>query len=262
MLGESLRLSGLPNALNHIYQYHSDISKILNDYSVSQKLINNTLTSFTSSVQNIDLSNLSIAVQGMTDIYLNEIYKTKKWNELEVVDKVSKTVVAVSDKIIAKPEQLTINDLEEFKISIIGELSKIFEKSKSNRVKIFILNLMTVFSFMLSSYQVYKIESDKSNKNVIIESKQEFENLKKEVNESIRIALTKIYKSRIATTDVNLRFSNRKLSKTLGIVKLGQRVTVIDIRHKWILISYIDDLTGEPKSGYVYKKYFVTEQKD
>jgi uncharacterized protein YgiM (DUF1202 family) len=90
--------------------------------------------------------------------------------------------------------------------------------------------------------------------------KKEFDNNYKEFYDKIETILSKLQKSRIAKTNVNLRFSTKKNCKIIGLVKLGQPVTVIEIRHKYLLISYIDIETGEPKSGFVIKKYFVVEQ--
>lgn len=61
---------------------------------------------------------------------------------------------------------------------------------------------------------------------------------------------------RIATTDVNLRIRPRKKSQIIGVVKKGQEVTVIEIHHKYLLVIYMDNETGDPLSGFVFKKYF------
>jgi len=76
----------------------------------------------------------------------------------------------------------------------------------------------------------------------------------------VKFELSKLNKTRIARTNVNLKFADKENCKIIGIVKAGQQITVIEIRHKYLLIAYIDYETNEPKSGFVVKKYFDIEE--
>ena len=60
----------------------------------------------------------------------------------------------------------------------------------------------------------------------------------------------------VAQTDVHLRNRADKRSKSIGVVLTGQKVEVLEQGRKWMRVAYVDNETGEPKSGWVYMVYF------
>jgi hypothetical protein len=80
--------------------------------------------------------------------------------------------------------------------------------------------------------------------------------LQREVSELRDSGFAPALKYRVAKTNVRLRFSPNKRAKQIGLVREGQMVMILGTQHKFLLVAFIDDLSGEPRSGYVMKKYF------
>lgn len=250
---------GLSTSLANIFKHNEELSNKLAGIASSQLLLSSNLAQIAKSIDNSHLNkfnSLSVAIQGISSSYLRELVKNKDWNDLEIVEEVNEAITSVSETIIDKSDLVTREDLQNFRLSIITELTELHAKSKTEKVKLFLLELITIIGFILTLYGNYQSSKGKTNQDVIDSTKLEIEKVKRELYDKIDYEFKKNHKTRISYTNVNLRYSNYKRSKILGIVKKGQQVTVIEIRHKWLLVSYIDMETGEPKSGFVFKKYF------
>jgi hypothetical protein len=252
-------LGGLSSSLANIFKYNQGLSNQIAGIASSQISLSSNLTQIAKSIDNSHLNkfnSLSVAIQGISSSYLREFVKNKEWDDLEIVEEVNDTISSISETLVAKSDSVTGQDLQDLRLSIITDLSDLLAKSKTERVKLFLLELITIIGFILTLYGNYQSSTGKTNQDVIDSTKSEIEKVKKEIFDKIDYEFKKNHKTRISTTNVRLRYSNNKRSQILGLVKEGQKVTVIEIRHKWILASYLDFETGEPKSGFVYKKYF------
>jgi len=253
-------LSGLTSLLSQIARQNQLVSNKLADLGTSQLLVSHNLTKIAKSFNQSHLSqfnSLNIAFQGITRKFLREISVSKAWSDFDIAEEANETISNLAEDAISNTTAITQTDLENFRTSIIIELSKLLTKSNSERVRQFIIELITVISFILTLYSVHQVSSDKSNNKVIIETKKELDRLNTEFSQRITEELQKLNKKRTALVNVSLRYSVKKNSKIIGLVKKDQIVTVIEIRHKFLLISYLDKETGEPKSGFVIKKYFI-----
>jgi hypothetical protein len=56
--------------------------------------------------------------------------------------------------------------------------------------------------------------------------------------------------------EVTLRLKPKAKSPVFGLLFPDQKVRVIQRRHKWIYVEYVDEIEGVPKYGWAYKKYF------
>lgn len=256
-------LGGLSSSLNNIFKHNQSLSNQIAGIATSQLTLSSNLAQIAKSIDNSHLNkfnSLSVAIQGVSSTYLREFVKNKEWDDLEIVEEINETISSVSETLITKSDSVTGKDLQDLRLSIITDLSDLLAKSNTERVRFFLLDLIAIIGFILTLHGNYQNSSGKTNQDVIDSTKLEIEKVKKELLNKIDYEFKKNHKTRISTTNVNLRFSNNKRSKILGLVKKGQKVTVIEIRHKWILVSYLDIETGEPKSGFVFKKYFKQEK--
>lgn len=258
----SFALGGLSTSLVNIFKHNQGLSNKVAGIASSQLFLSNNLAQIAKSIENSHLNkfnSLSVAIQGISSSYLNEFVKHKEWDDLEIVEEVNETISSISETLIAKSETITNQDLQDLKVSIVTDLTELIKKSKTEKVKLFLFDLIIVIGFILTLYGSYQSSTGKTNQDVIDATKIEIDNVKKELFHKIEYEFNKTYKTRISRTNVNLRYSNNRRSKMLGLVKKGQQVTVIEIRHKWLLVSFLDNETGEPKSGFVFKKYFEKE---
>lgn len=202
---------------------------------------------------------LNMAIFSVSGAFLKQIAITKTWEDMSFVEE---TNTIITDAINVRCEEKYISsvneDIENFKESIISGLSKLLCKTKTQRAKEYILELMTLISFLLGCYSLQTAPSKEDIQMII---RQELVANKDVLVGEIETAVSKYFsRMRTARIRMNLQYSAKKNAKLTGVVQPEQEVTVIEIRHKYLLISFIDKDTGEPKSGFVLKKYFVPMQ--
>jgi len=256
----SLATRGISNSLIEFAKGNQALTDKITKSLSSQIAFSNSMVNFANSIQNPTLKHynaLSVALNGFSAGYLKNLIHERDWDNLDTYNDVTDKIKSVTDDFVNQTKVATLYDLENFKTIIVEELSSIFRVTTSSKVKHLILNLITLVSFIITLYTLKVQKGDISNKEVVENTAEGFKKLKNDIGLEIRKEFEKLQKTRTARIDVVLRYSNSPKSKSLGLVKKGQEVFVIEIRHKWLLISYIDDETKEPKSGFVYKKYFT-----
>ncbi len=252
-------LFGLTSTLAEIAKTNQFASDRLSGFAASQMLLSNNLTEIAKALSQSHLSkfnSIDIALQGISKSYLKNIALTRNWEDISVAEEANEAISNIADELLNNTAQVTVQDLDNLRQSIVTELLGLLGRTRTDKARQFIFELISVISFLLIFYNPLVIPTDKSNTEVINETKKEIEKISKELSAKIETELNKLNKTRTARTNVNLRYSDKKNSRIIGVVKLGQQVTVIEIRHKHLLISYIDMNTREPKSGFVTKKYF------
>lgn len=253
----------LISSLSEIAKSNQLLSDRLSNLTANQLLLSINLTEIAKSFEHshlISFNSLDIALQGISKSYLTSITRSHNWNEISIVDQVTEAVANITDGLVSNAQTITSEDLERLKEAIINELSSLLTNTKSEKAKQFVRDFMTIFSFLLIFYNPFVKYTDKTNKEVIKEIKAQVENVSKGHSKQIEQELQKLNNTRISRTNVNLRKHPKKNSEIIGLVKSGQQVTVIEIRHKFLLIIYIDKETNEPKSGFVMKKYYEIEK--
>jgi len=102
-------------------------------------------------------------------------------------------------------------------------------KTKTEKARQFLIELITIVGFLLTLYGTFVQNSDKSNKEVILETKKEIEKINKEFSDKIECELSKLNRTRTSKSKANLHFSGSRGSKIIGTIKAGQQVTVIEV---------------------------------
>ena len=256
-------LFGLTSTLVELAKTNQLASDKLSGFVTSQLLLSNNLTAIAKTLSQSHLNkfnSIDFALQGISKTYLKNVVLTRNWEEISVAEEANETIANIADELLNNTSQITVQDFDNLRQSIVTELFGLLGKTKTDKARQYIFELISVISFLLIFYNPFIIPTDKSNSEVIETTKREIEKISKEFSTKIETELNKLNKTRTARTNVNLRYSEKKNSKVIGLVKLGQQVTVIEIRHKHLLISYIDGETGEPKSGFVTKKYFEVDK--
>ena len=255
-------LFGLTSMLSEIGKSNQLLSNRLSSLTTNQLLLSNNLAAIAKSFDQSHLNkfnSLDIALQGISKSYLKNIASTRNWDDISVADEATETVANIVDELLTTTQAIASVDIDKLKESIIKELSGLLTKTKTEKAKQFVRDFITIISFLLIFYNPFENHTDKTNTEVIEEVKSQIEKINKGLSIQIEQELQKLNKTRLARTDVNLQYSANKNSRIIGLVKRGQQVTVIEIRHKFLLITYIDKETNEPKSGFVMKKYFEIE---
>lgn len=252
-------LSGLTSALAELAKTNQLVSERLSGFATSQLILSNNLTDIAETLGQSHLNKFNafdIALQGISKTYLKNITLTRNWGEISIAEEANETIANIANELLNDKGQVTVKDFDNLRQSIVTELFGLLGKTRTDKARQFVFELIATISFLLIFYNPFVLSTDKTNTKIISETRLEIEIISKELSQKIELELIKLNKTRTARKNVNLRYADKKNSKIIGLVKFGQQVTVIEIRHKYILISYIDQDTGEPKSGFVIKKYF------
>lgn len=256
-------LSNLSSILAELAKTNPLVSNNLSAFATSQIFSSSNLTQLANSLSQSHLSKfntLDIALRGISTSFLKDISISHNWEDISVAKQANETVINVTENVLYSNRPITVNDLDDIKKSIVNELFGLLSKTKTEKAKQFLINLIAIIGFLLTLYGTYVQNSDKSNKEVVHETKKEIEKINKDFTDKIEFELNKLNKTRTSRTKANLYFSGQKGSKIIGTIKAGQQVTVIEVLHKYLLVCYIDKESKEPKSGFVIKKYFEIDR--
>lgn len=200
-----------------------------------------------------NLRYLNSALQDHSYRFARELSHTNTWEDADIVSEASEAITAVVEQTSEQVSQINIDALSE---SIINGLRPLLGKSKSERARRFINELIGIVGLLLAVYALFVSEGDISNRETVEETASQNWRTVSGVDSVVRAHFDSLDNKRICVTTVRLRYSASDSSKVIGMVKEGQQVVVLEIAHKWLLISYIDQASKRPMSGYAYKKYF------
>lgn len=200
-----------------------------------------------------NLGYLNSALLDRSYRFARDMSHTNTWEDADIVSEASETIAAIVEQ---TSEQVSHIDLDTLSESIISGLRPLLEKSKSERVRRFINELIGIIGLLLAVYTLFVSEKDISNRETLKEIASQNRQTVQDVDSVIRAHFDSLDNKRTCMTTVRLRYSARDSSQVIGMVREGQQVIVLEIAHKWLLISYIDQVTKRPMSGYASKKYF------
>jgi hypothetical protein len=254
----NLAISGLSSNMLEITKHNQSLSESLMKSFENQRILFNNISRLSQSIQPAlhNYSALSLAVSGFSNNCLNTIIREKQWNDLEVFDEVTvKLNTATID--LTEKNFITEEDLVKYKEEVISEIAALLKKPVSQKVIEFINYFITVISLLFTLYVFHLSKTDITNKDVVRLVHEELERFKIDTQEQIKEGFKNCVPIRFAITTVVLRYSPSQRSLKMGVVQKDQEVFVLGVHHKWLLVSFIDEQTHTPKSGYVFKKYFI-----
>ncbi len=179
-----------------------------------------------------------------------------EWNRNEWIDEQIDEITEISNNISS--EGFSSGQLEQLNVLIrnIVLTSEIkLHKSKSEKLWNAISVIIILLSFLKDTIDFVLKNSDLTNKQVIEELNSSYKTLHTEID-SLFTQIRYSEVDRYATKDCILYLKPSTNTQKLGTIRKNQYVSVIDKNHKWLYISYVDNFTNEPQSGWVIKKYF------
>lgn len=254
-------ISGI-NPLLDWYQNNplkNQVDGILSNHAILSHTLSGITASFSTPYVK-PLSAMEVAIRGISTDFLRHVpfenFEIAE-EEYNAVEDITEAIATQSETLnVAAEDYVTVEIFEEYQTKLFRELELIRSKSTSDKIKALITQLMQTISFAVMIFTLYSDSNKMSNRELSETFEQRFETYQNQTDVKLDSILGVLTHQRIARTDVNLRVANKKRAAKKGVVKKGQAVSVIENLHKHLLIYFIDIETGEPKSGYVYKKYF------
>ncbi|HTE27743.1 carboxymuconolactone decarboxylase family protein [Flavitalea sp.] len=261
-----LKHHGLPRTISSKLAEFARINPLLTHhligFATSQFQLSKSLGTISAKINQPHLNEFNgfdIALRGITKNYVWKTALSNDWEDITVAEEANEAILQVAEQVIQSASEVTAQDLDRLKEGIVSELSTILGKTKTDKARQLIFELLAIISFILTIYNPIAILTDKSNTQVIEHVQKEIEKQNKKLFGQMEEMFKKLSQISNARIDADLKFSARKNAKTIGKVKAGQQVTVIEIVNKYMLITFLDQETGEPKSGFVLKKHFDME---
>jgi hypothetical protein len=203
---------------------------------------------------------LSILFGQSTNSFLKRLNDNADWESDETSQEDIAILTEAFETVSKKTPDIDFEDdrdvLRKELNAIKDDLSKLVSRSKRKSVYDVIFKLMNILSFVIAVYSLFNDNADPIER---LESPVVSPFPPKDSMEVSLLLASRVSgknEVRIAVTNVNLRRAPRKRSEKIGLVQTEQAVWVIERYHKWILICFVDQESGEPKSGYAFKKYF------
>lgn len=210
--------------------------------------------------QQAALGIFNAALCGTSATFLKNSSYTQTRQEAAIVGTTNSIVAETLDDVYGS-QNTTAEDtaLDRFREALLTELSKLLTRTTCRRVREFLLELISITSAILAIYSAFTAPGKEDIADIVrAELRSAPENQEQEIH---AIAGRYLAKKRTALFDAPLRYAAAKNARIIGTVKRGQTVTVVETRHKYLLVVYIDTQTQEPKSGFVLKKYFLRQNK-
>ena len=194
------------------------------------------------------ITNLQYAFNDIAGQLAKLAASQQKWNLISDFEQITAKATSINDDIVEQ-EGITkenLKELEQFLSKIEIKVDQIDKKDSSILWKI-----ITILSFLLA------ISGELRNWT----PKPEFAT-KEEINEVIKTQFSSFEqkikdKKEIRTTKINCKVMLKPRKKTLVLEKLPPdfELIVLNVNHKWVLVSYLSIDDGLPRTGWIMKKH-------
>ncbi|MBX2983374.1 MAG: hypothetical protein KF843_11925 [Flavobacteriales bacterium] len=262
LLDQQSAWTGISGSLNHLVAAKAISEDLGRSAFLSQLGLQNSLKTlaeqYTTPLYN-PFSVLNAAFLGISDRAYRRLSVDHSQDEVEELNQIVQGLEAIAAEQAGLDRPVTIRDLEKFKAEVVDALVAAVSRSKTAIAIEVILALITFISFALQLREMSWTKSDITNREVLEQTKLYAESLVLAAS-TVQVSGRDFrWNTRIANHNVRLRSKTSTHSEVLALIEEGQQVVVITVKKKWLYISYVENATGEPRSGYAYKKYFDRE---
>lgn len=194
------------------------------------------------------INNLNFALSGISGQIAAIAVQQRNWTIIDDFEEVTEQAIEFSESLT---EEVTEEHQRQFQV-LIAKLIEFFNKHKQKGVFAFVT--LEIFLHIYTLYNIFTPQPELATKEDIRQLNIKQDTLTKYIqllNEQQRQA--KEYRITNRVCEVRLK----PKSKTLTLCKLPKdfELTVLQVNHKWVFISYIDTKDNLPQTGWIMKKY-------
>lgn len=262
LLAQRVAWEGIAGSLNHLVAAKSISENLAQTALLGQLGLHSSLMSLAGQYQerfHNPFSVMDAAIRGITDRAFRQFEFAPTQEEVEEVTEVVEGLGAITAEHAELDRPVTVRDLEKFRTELLDDLVLKLSRSKTAHAIEFILALMHLIGFALHVHAAYVEHTDITNREALEQTKVYVDSLVQGILNDQGSTHEFRWNTRVANHNVNLRRSRSTRSEILDMIEKGEVVLVIAVKKRWLYVSYIDSETGEPCSGYVFKKYFDRE---
>jgi hypothetical protein len=194
------------------------------------------------------INNLNFALSGISGQIAAIAAQQRNWSIIDDFEEVTEQAIEFSESLT---EEVTEEHKKQFEI-LIAKLIDFFNKHKQKGIYTF--RLLEVLLVFYSYYSIFSAKPELATKvdirqiNLNQDTIIHYINL---VNEQLKV----VKEYRITNRECEVKLKPK--SKTLTLCKLPKdfELTVLQVNHKWVLVSYFDPKDNLPQTGWIMKKY-------
>jgi hypothetical protein len=262
LLAQRAAWEGIAGSLNHLVAMRSISENLAQTALLGQLGLHNSLVTLARHHQerfHNPFTAMDAAIRGMTDRVYRELEVDSSEKEIKEIAEVVESLGVIATEHAERDRPITAKDLENFRTNLLNELVAQLRRSKTARATALITFIMGVIGFVFQLYSTYGEVKDISNREALEQTRVYLDSLVHEALNDRAATNGFRWNTRVANRKVNLRLARSSRSEILDTIEEGEQVVVIAVMKKWLYVSYVDGATGEPRSGYVLKKYFDRE---
>ena len=200
------------------------------------------------------INNLQFAISGISGQLASIAAAQRKWDLIDDFEEITEEAVSLNERIFDENgiTNTGLNELKEFFQRIEIKVDKIDADANSLFWK-----LLAILSFILAVMGEARNWSPKQE----YATKQEVETLIKEQFSIYEKKLKEDKKFRITSRVCKVMSKPRLKSFLIEKLPINFEVTVLQVNHKWIYVSYFSPTDNLPQTGWIMKKYLDKPKK-
>lgn len=197
------------------------------------------------------INNLNFALSGISGQIAAIAAQQKNWAIIDDYDEVTEQAIEFSESLT---DEITEEQQRQFQI-LLSLIIAFFNKHKTlGKVSFRVINIFLIIAGIHQYYDFLKDKPELATKaevnqiNIKQDSISHFIQILSE-----QLKQTKDYRITNRECEVKLKPKN----KTLAVSKLPKdfEIVVLQVNHKWVLVSFFDPKDNLPQTGWIMKKY-------
>ncbi|WP_027066304.1 hypothetical protein [Maribacter sp. Hel_I_7] len=196
------------------------------------------------------IANLQYAFTGVSSELAKLAASQQKWNLFSDFEEITAKAVSINEQIV-NDEGITkenLKELEDFLGKIEIKVDQIDKEESSVIWKIIaILSFLLAISGEIRNWTPKPDFATKEEINEVI--KTQFSTFEKKIKEQKEFRTTKV--------ECKVMLKPKKKTLTLDTLPPDFELIVLNINHKWALVSYLDLQDQSPRTGWIMKKYLT-----
>lgn len=197
------------------------------------------------------INNLNFALSGISGQIAAIAAQQRNWTIIDDFEEVTEQAIEFSESLT---QEITEEQQRQFQI-LLSLIVAFFNKHKTlGKVSFRVINIFLIIAGIHQYYDFLKEKPELATKaevNQINIKQDSISHFIQIISEQLK--QTKDYRITNRTCEVKLK----PKTKTLTVSKLPKdfELVVLQVNHKWVLVSYFDPKDNLPQTGWIMKKY-------
>jgi hypothetical protein len=199
-----------------------------------------------SGIANAQMSSLQIALQGVSSTLARLAATQQQWSLIDEFENINRAAIELTEN---NTSDVSLTEEESIAFSRLIERISAFvmQNKKFARYGLILINIIIAIAAL---HQYYDFLTRPESV-----SKADFGKFERQITAEIHAKLIEQKEHRIVDRRCMVKLKPKSKSLTLIVLKKNIDVMVLQYKHEWVYISFIDHADNITESGWVLKKY-------